>query len=120
MNYIREARKAKKISMKELGERVGCTEAAISNYELFKRKPDFEVLLRIAEELDTTVDYLMRGNQQTPVPEDDEKADEPINLTELAKMNIIKLSDLEMEFVRLLRSMSEENRQALLSLLRRQ
>ena len=46
--------------------------------------------------------------------------DEPINLTELAKMNIIKLSDLEMEFVRLLRSMSEENRQALLSLLRRQ
>lgn len=73
MNYIREARKAKKISMKELGERVGCTEAAISNYELFKRKPDFEVLLRIAEELDTTVDYLMRGNQQTPVPEDDEK-----------------------------------------------
>lgn len=78
--------------------------------------PSYEVYKKIAKAMNIAVDELLRMVDDDIVV----RADEPINLTELAKMNIIKLSDLEMEFVRLLRSMSEENRQALLSLLRRQ
>lgn len=56
---IREARKAKGITMKELGLRVGATESAISLYERGKREPSYQTLLMIAEELDTTVAYLL-------------------------------------------------------------
>lgn len=64
MNYIRYARKKAGLTMKELGEKVGCTEAAISHYELDQRKPDYEMLLKISEELNTSVDFLMRGNER--------------------------------------------------------
>lgn len=62
MNYIREARKAKNMTMKELGEKIGCTEAAVSNYELGKRSLNYEDLLIIAEALDTTVAFLVNGD----------------------------------------------------------
>lgn len=56
---IREARKAKGITMKELGNLVGATESAISLYERGMREPSYEILLKIAEELDTSVGYLL-------------------------------------------------------------
>ena len=41
MNRIRQARQAIGITMRQLGQKVGCSEAAISNYELGKREPDY-------------------------------------------------------------------------------
>ena len=59
MMRIRELRKQKGMDGKTLAEKVGVTPAAISNYELGQREPSYEMLLKIAEELDTTVDYLL-------------------------------------------------------------
>ena len=61
MNRIRELRLRHDLTMAELGKRVGCSEASISNYELSKRQAKYETLLRLAEELETSVDYLL-GN----------------------------------------------------------
>ena len=69
---IREMRKRKGLTLKELGRRVGCSESAMSQYETGKRSPDYETLLKIAEELDTDVVFLLTGSsQQTPAPEDE-------------------------------------------------
>lgn len=65
---IREARKAKGLTMKELGARVGTTESAISLYETGKREPPYQMLLMIAEELDTTVCYLLGIEQPNYTP----------------------------------------------------
>ena len=59
-NNIRYVRKLRGLTMKELGERVGVGESSISQYETGKREPDNETLLKIAEALDTTVDFLLR------------------------------------------------------------
>ena len=67
---IREARKAKGITMKELGRLVGTTESAISLYERGMREPSYETLLKIAEELDTSVGYLL-GAETKKAPADD-------------------------------------------------
>lgn len=59
-NNIRYVRKLRDMTMKELGARVDAAESTISQYETGKREPDNEMLLKIAEALDTTVDYLLR------------------------------------------------------------
>ncbi len=61
MNMLRTARKAKGLTMKELGEKVGVSESAISQYENGKREADYDTILKISEILDCPVDYLLRG-----------------------------------------------------------
>jgi len=47
--------------MKELGDKVGVSESAIGMYETGKRKPDYEMLLKLSEVLDCSVDDLLNG-----------------------------------------------------------
>ena len=73
MKMLRVARKSKGLTMKELGEKVGVSESAISQYETGKREADFETILKIGEVLDCSIDYLLLGEQEkkpTPVSED--------------------------------------------------
>lgn len=67
MNRLREARKRKHLTMKELGTMVGVTEAAISHYELGKRQPDNEIIVKLSNSLGVTVDYLLGVDTPTPV-----------------------------------------------------
>lgn len=58
---LKELINKKGISQKELAEKVGCTDAAISRYIKDNRVPRASVLTKIAIVLDTTSDYLMEG-----------------------------------------------------------
>lgn len=60
--------------MKELGEKVGVSESAISQYETGKREADFETLLKLGEILDCSVDYILRGGEKKRPPSADESA----------------------------------------------
>jgi transcriptional regulator with XRE-family HTH domain len=62
MEKLKELRKEKGISLKELGSVIGVAESTMSLYENGKRQPDYETLLKLAEYFDVTVDYLLRGN----------------------------------------------------------
>ena len=64
MKMLRSLRKSKGISMKKLGEYLGVSEGAISQYETGKREADYETVLKIAEYFGVTVDYLLRGGEQ--------------------------------------------------------
>ena len=77
---IREKRKEKGITMKELGALVGCSESAISQYETGKRSPDYETLLKLAEELDTSVNYLLTGIEDSPAATRTSVSDDEIKL----------------------------------------
>lgn len=74
MNKIREARKAKSLTMKALGQIIGVAESTVSMYETGKREPDNETLIKIANVLDVSTDYLLCINspnkkiQQTSIP----------------------------------------------------
>lgn len=77
MLMLRSARKAKGLTMKELGAMVGVSESAISQYETGKREMDFETLLKLGEILDCSVDYLLRGeNKKKPTPVSEDGLDE--------------------------------------------
>lgn len=64
MLMLRSARKAKGLTMKELGAMVGVSESAISQYETGKREMDFETLLKMGEILECSTDYLLRGEDK--------------------------------------------------------
>ncbi len=60
---IAEARKYIKITQKELARRLGVVKSTISGYESGSRRPDADMLLKIAHELDVSVDHLL-GNDR--------------------------------------------------------
>ena len=59
MNRIRELRKSRKITMKQLGEAIGLAESTISHYETGKRQPDNEALLKLGEFFGVPVGYIL-------------------------------------------------------------
>lgn len=72
MKMLRTRRKECGLTMKELGERIGVTESAISQYENGKRQASYEIQLKLAETLNCSIDYLLRGNEKVPATENDD------------------------------------------------
>lgn len=66
---LRELRKKRGLTMKQLGEIIGASESTISLYENERRQPSYETLLKLAEYFDVSVDYILRGDVgNTDVP----------------------------------------------------
>ena len=63
MQALRTLRKQRGLTMKQLGEAVGAAESTISQYETGKRKPDYKTLIKLAEYLGVSTDYLLRGEE---------------------------------------------------------
>jgi transcriptional regulator with XRE-family HTH domain len=62
MVMIKEIRKSRGLTAKELGELVGKAESTINLYENEKREPDFETLLKMSEVLNCSTDSLLGKN----------------------------------------------------------
>lgn len=67
-NRLRELRKSRHLTMKQLGAEFGIAESTISQYETGKRQPDNETLLRFGEFFDVSVDYILGRDDRTPAP----------------------------------------------------
>lgn len=67
-NRIRELRKQRGITMKQLGEVVGLAESTISHYETGRRQLDNETLLKLSEYFGVTVGYLLGVEAQIENP----------------------------------------------------
>lgn len=65
MKRIRELRKKRNITMKDLGYAIGVAESTISLYENGKRQPDNETMSKIADYFGVSIDYLL-GRSQSP------------------------------------------------------
>lgn len=70
MKEMRKIRKAKGLTMKELGSIVGVTESAISQYETGKRQADYEMLLKLSEALGCSVDDLFNEEKEKPAADE--------------------------------------------------
>ena len=65
---LRSLRQEKKLSQVELSKKLNVTSQALSQYELGKRIPDAEMIIRIADFFDVSVDYLLdRTNERITV-----------------------------------------------------
>ncbi len=59
MKNLREIRKEYGMTMKELADKIGVSESAISQYENGKREPGYETLIKLAGLFNVSADYLL-------------------------------------------------------------
>jgi len=62
---LRNVRETRKLSQSELAERAGLQPSAISHFETGKRAPSFENLVRLANALAVSIDFLL-GRAEEP------------------------------------------------------
>ncbi|MEC5425411.1 helix-turn-helix transcriptional regulator [Virgibacillus sp. C22-A2] len=55
---LRELRKERGLSAKELGEIIGVNERVLTYYETNERQPRFDMLIKLADFFDVSMDYL--------------------------------------------------------------
>lgn len=66
---LKQCRKERGFTQRELAIYCDITETAYQNYELMAREPKLEILLRIAEVLHVSLDYLTGRTDQKQVNE---------------------------------------------------
>ena len=99
-NRIRELRKAKGLTMKQLGEVLGVAESTISHYETGRRQLDNETMLRLGEFFGVTVGYLL-GVEHNNAPTWDGPTGDVLDEVDVAFYgDFKKLNDDDKETVR--------------------
>lgn len=66
---LRELRKEKNLSMKQLAEKFNLSESTISLYERGLHEPEFDTLKKFADYFDVTIDYLLGKSETMNRPE---------------------------------------------------
>ncbi|MGN7358728.1 helix-turn-helix domain-containing protein [Paenibacillus sp. SAF-054] len=66
-NRIAELRDQRGWTQEELAQSIGITRAALSHYEKNRRKPDFEILTKLADKFEVSIDYLIGRTNQAKV-----------------------------------------------------
>lgn len=64
---LKECRKQKGLTQNQVAIYCDITEKAYQNYELMTREPKLEILIRIAEFFDVSLDYLVGRTDQKSV-----------------------------------------------------
>lgn len=64
MEMIKTLRKQKGLTMKQLGELVGVSDGAISQYESGNRQPPVDICVKLADVFDCSLDLLIRGKEK--------------------------------------------------------
>ena len=57
--HLKQLRKSRNISQKQLAMDIGASERGIQNYELGTRKPTYDMLIALADYFDVSIDYLV-------------------------------------------------------------
>jgi transcriptional regulator with XRE-family HTH domain len=64
---MRALRTARALSQREVAARIGCSDSAFSKWEAGESSPDADVLIRIADTFEVSLDYLLRGPDKTRI-----------------------------------------------------
>ncbi|PAD85456.1 hypothetical protein CHH55_23260 [Niallia circulans] len=103
---LKVLRASRKLTQEELAEKIGVTRGTYAHYEINKRQPDYDTLVKIAKFFDVSTDYLISGHnnitisgQQLNLSEEEYKIFEelkkhPILFHDLAKDPEKKIKEL--------------------------
>lgn len=59
MNRIKDLREDLDLKQTELAEKIGITQKALSNYETGRSEPSFDIIFKLSEFFDVSIDYLL-------------------------------------------------------------
>lgn len=88
---LKKLRKEKKLSQKEVADAIGVARSTYTQYELGDSQPAYEILKKLAEFFDVSVDYLLGIDHLRNRPSDAEKFEE--NIKKLDPKRVILFND---------------------------
>ena len=94
MNRIKKLREENGITQEDLAKRLDMSKGIISLYEKDERKPSLEVLVKLSEIFDCSIDYL-------------------ICKTDIRKQRKIELDDIDIAFASGVKGLNNENKETL-------
>lgn len=100
MNRIKKLRNEKGYTQEKLGRILGITKTGVSYWESGQSVPNDEMLTKIADLFNVSIDYLL-GRSDTPNPNDD---------------NDIQLDDFQFALYGEVKDLTEEQKQTLLNM----
>ncbi len=56
---LKELRTSKELTMEQLGKDIGSTRATISNFENEQKKPSLDIVIKLADYFQVSIDYLV-------------------------------------------------------------
>ncbi|PFB62835.1 helix-turn-helix domain-containing protein [Bacillus cereus] len=83
-NIIRDLRKQKGITQKELAQSLQLSESTIGMYERNERQPDYNTLIRIADYFNVSTDFLLGRDFDAEAKKNDSELDQWLNEIKLA------------------------------------
>jgi len=84
---LTKLRKAKKLTQQELADKLNISRATYAQYEIGRRKPDYETLEKLADYFNVSIDYLLG---RTDIPESLLPPDaEPIDPDRLVRLPVL-------------------------------
>lgn len=60
---IRSLREKNNLTQEQIAKKIGISRGTYAHYEINKRRPDYETLIKIAEIFDVSTDYLLTGKE---------------------------------------------------------
>ncbi|GIO67874.1 helix-turn-helix transcriptional regulator [Paenibacillus sp. FSL M7-1455] len=112
-NRIAELRDQRGWTQEELAQSIGITRAALSHYEKNRRKPDFEILTKLADKFEVSIDYLI-GRTNQPKLEMDPEVREFVDHLELSDSDLLDRFNLTVDG----RSLTEEEARRFIAFVR--
>lgn len=112
-NRIAELRDQRGWTQEELAQSIGITRAALSHYEKNRRKPDFEILTKLADKFEVSIDYLI-GRTNQPKLEMDPEVREFVDHLELSDSDLLDRLNLTVDG----RSLTEEEARRFIAFVR--
>ncbi|WP_251169146.1 helix-turn-helix domain-containing protein [Cytobacillus firmus] len=67
---LRKCRDKKGYTQKFVADKIGIKNNTLSSYESGKRQPDYEILKKLSDLYEVTIDYILTGNQSTNSPDE--------------------------------------------------
>ncbi|MGF7046285.1 transcriptional regulator with XRE-family HTH domain [Paenibacillus sp. DS2015] len=112
-NRIAELREIRGWTQEDLSRSIGITRASLSHYEKNRRKPDFEILSKLADKFDVSIDYLIGRTNHADV-EMDEDVRQFVDDLELSDDKILERINLTIDG----RSLTEEEAKRFIAFVR--
>ncbi len=112
-NRIAELREVRQWTQEELSQSIGITRASLSHYEKNRRKPDFEILTKLADVFEVSIDYLI-GRTSHPEVMMDEDVRNFVDDLELSDNKLLERFNLTIDG----RSLSEEESKRFIAFIR--
>jgi HTH-type transcriptional regulator, competence development regulator len=98
---IKKLRERENISQKDFAQKIGISNVVLSRYEKDERKPDYDMLKRIADYFEVSIDFLLgreeKGNQKEDTLEEVNKLVKEYGIEQFGFFDIDKWKDLSPE-----------------------